>query len=595
MNLLRKLFQHWNLDPPIGSPKSQTHNFRHPTSDKAEPMTSFPYKQLNVSKKEIRLLLLDEGSNELRGKLVRVSLKEKPNFEALSYTWGQPPFEHSIEINGQEFPIGANLHAALTELRKYDTARTLWIDAICINQNDELERRQQIGIMQEIFISASQVRAWLGEGDENSEKAMSLLENLQEEDLERFRAAEFKCPEWLALNSFWRRPYWRRIWIIQELAVADGRALLGCGSRWIQRSAFQNALEILAAHRNNPDTLLWEAIDSDMDWLLNLSQICRCDVHSWGEEHLQRLEYLLYLTEQFEATVPHDHFFALLGLSQENDRSAIPVDYTKCFADICTQTVDYIIHSTQSLNILSGNRSLESNSLSSWMPSFSDRVRRGYGWNSFRIFRASGDKSACVTTSPCGRVLSCKGIEIGRVNFVEGPFENLKSDFHNAQTILRMREKAREALRTMNTNAGTDMIFWETLIANIAATENVSTSLARAIQHFDGLENHVANADQAEQLVKPFVSHFVATLRFRCFFTTSNGHIGVGPWGVKEDDLAVVLFGADVPFILRSHSSTAQYGLVGDAFVHGVMNGEIIAESTPNQSAECNHRIFKLK
>jgi hypothetical protein len=68
------------------------------------------------------------------------------------------------------------------------------------------------------------------------------------------------------------------MWIVQELAVADGRALVGCGGRWIPLSAFQNALNILAAHRNNPETLLWHAIESDMDWLLNLSQICRCDV-----------------------------------------------------------------------------------------------------------------------------------------------------------------------------------------------------------------------------------------------------------------------------------------------------------------------------
>jgi hypothetical protein len=282
--------------------------------------------------------------------------------------------------------------------------------------------------------------------------AISTLQHLREEDLAKFRATSFACPEWDALKDFWCRPYWKRIWVVQELAVANGRALIGCGSQWIRRSSVQNALNILHSHRNNPETLLWESIDSEMDWLLNLLQICRCDIHEWGDEHLQNLEYLLYLTEQFEASVPHDHFFALLGLSRKEDRLAIPVDYSLRFADICAIVLIHIIQHTRSLNILSGNRSRESKPLSSWMPSFSDPIRRGYGWNTFRNFHAAGARLASASPSECGRFITCRGVEIGTINYVEGPFENSKSAFLNPETILRMRRKAREASNVAKCN-----------------------------------------------------------------------------------------------------------------------------------------------
>src|SRR5215469_9891140 len=302
-------------------------------------MNSSPYKQLDASKREIRLLVLNPGLDELSGRLIHESLDAKPSYEALSYTWGQPPFHHRIQIDNHIFQIGANLEGALRELRKPDFSRTLWIDAICINQSNEQERRQQVQEMQYIFASAVQVRAWIGENDEQEESAISLLEHLKEGDLTKFSSNNFSSPKWIALKNFWSQPYWKRIWIVQEVAVAHERVWIGYGNQWIRRSAFENALNILLTHRNNHETLLWEGIESEMDWFLNLSEICRRNIHPRTNRNLQDLEYLLYLTEHFEAKEPHDHFFALLGLSRQEDRLAIPIVYSSCFADLCAKVL----------------------------------------------------------------------------------------------------------------------------------------------------------------------------------------------------------------------------------------------------------------
>lgn len=561
-------------------------------------MNSYPYKALDVGRREIRLLVLDpaqQHSHDLTGSLTRASLNENPSFEALSYTWGQPPFRQKITIDDSEFLIGANLTAALRELRSSVARRTLWIDAICINQYDDSERRQQVPEIQHIFTAATKVLAWIGEADEHGDVAMSLLEGLQEQHLMAFRAANFMSTDWIALKKFWARSYWRRIWVVQELAVAGDRAMIGCGSRWILRSAFDTALDTLLTHRNNHDTLLWEALESEMDWFLNLSLICRSVNQSSGFRQFQDLEYLLYLTEHFEATEPLDHFFALLGLSQEEDRLAIPADYSRCFADTCAKVLLHIIQSTESLNVLSGNRCQKDGNLSSWMPSFSDPVRRGYGWNTFRQFRAAGSTKAHVNLSLCRRVLSCKGIEIGTISDLVGPFENSRLEFFNVKTMRKMRSIARATLLTPSKSSHKtsknqlNIAFWETLFANRKTEHEAEDRLSLESERLNIVAKFLdeEDSDTAVELVKsedaferslmPFSCNLVSTLRFRCFFGTSNGFIGVGPYSLTPGDLPILLLGADVPFILRS--SGDEYHLVGDAYVYGVMNGEMLEQT----------------
>jgi len=563
------------------------------------------YRQLDVSKREIRLLVLApalEESQELIGSLTHVSLNDSPSYEALSYTWGRPPYKYRVLIDGSVFHIGPNLEGALRKLRKPDEPRKLWVDALCINQNDDSERRQQVPEMRNIFSAATQVLAWIGEAGEYGELAITLLEELQEEDLAAFRSARFESREWKALKTFWSRPYWKRIWVVQELAVGSRRALIGCGRKWIPRNKFERALDILIAHRNNYETLLWEALESEMDWFLNLSLICR-NVAPSGEAELnmQDLEYLLYLTEHFEATQPHDHFFALLGLSQQIDRAAIPVDYSGCFADICAKVILHIIQRTNSLNVLSGNRSKTENTLSSWMPSFSDPVRRGYGWNSFRTFQTAGNCIASVTLSPCRRCLSCEGIEVGSISSFEGPFLNSKSEFLDARAFVSMRRIAKRTFMMSRrhplapTRNLLDRAFWESLFANRSVDMGiVNSSPDLPLEQFDALVALLDGADtESEDILKSIddelhrciaslICGLVSTLRFRCFFATSNGFVGVGPYNIKHGDLVVAFSGADVPFVLRRNEKEG-YHLVGDAFVYGVMDGQLFGKGNERQ------------
>jgi len=101
--------------------------------------------------------------------LVEANLDQHPHYEALSYCWGDASDTTDILLNGKPFTITRNCSEALKRLRHPLTARTLWVDAICIDQTSEAEKMQQIPLMGSIYEFAKRVIIYLGAGDENSE------------------------------------------------------------------------------------------------------------------------------------------------------------------------------------------------------------------------------------------------------------------------------------------------------------------------------------------------------------------------------------------------------------------------------------------
>ncbi|KAK4111542.1 HET-domain-containing protein, partial [Canariomyces notabilis] len=95
-------------------------------------------------------------------KLRNVSLADRPQYEALSYVWGDGKPEKVISVNGQKFKITANLEAALRRLRRERKSRTMWIDTICIDQDNLNEKSHQVQKMWKVYSKASSVVAWLG-------------------------------------------------------------------------------------------------------------------------------------------------------------------------------------------------------------------------------------------------------------------------------------------------------------------------------------------------------------------------------------------------------------------------------------------------
>jgi hypothetical protein len=125
---------------------------------------------LDRTKREIRLVILSSGpiTAPIECQLTIASLRDDYlEYEALSYCWGDLSDPETINLQGQPFKVGKNLYRAFIRLREPDEARTLWIDAVCIDQNNMGERAQQVELMGEIYSRTKNCNIWLGEFFEN--------------------------------------------------------------------------------------------------------------------------------------------------------------------------------------------------------------------------------------------------------------------------------------------------------------------------------------------------------------------------------------------------------------------------------------------
>lgn len=209
---------------------------------------SWPCPPLANPREQIRLLHFRPGSDDddISASVEVCELDSAPAFNAISYTWGVEPPHEVIKIDDVPVNVRPNCHYALWQARLHFPGSRVWLDAICINQSDLIEKSSQVAIMGDIYAKATNVLACIGPAEHSSDTIRDALKNLD--------AALRDLPEawWDALDSEWweppqdeatavkrlaeqfnkfcDRPYFRRVWIVQELFEGKGRNVILCGS-----------------------------------------------------------------------------------------------------------------------------------------------------------------------------------------------------------------------------------------------------------------------------------------------------------------------------------------------------------------------------
>lgn len=136
----------------------------------------FVYKALNKNNDEIRIVALQpslDPTAAIECKILVAKLRDHPEYEALSYMWGSSSCPRAINIRGEEYKVTYNLWLALKRLRYAEEDRVLWVDAICINQEDTRKRNHEVGLMSSIYEQAKRVAVWLGPETEESRQAIA--------------------------------------------------------------------------------------------------------------------------------------------------------------------------------------------------------------------------------------------------------------------------------------------------------------------------------------------------------------------------------------------------------------------------------------
>lgn len=164
-------------------------------------------------------------------------------YEAVSYAWGKVMSTHRLRRTNSDVRTRAtvNLDSALRRIRSENYVRTLWVDAVCINQQDCIEKSIQISRMREIYEAASAVIVWLG-NDEKSEWAIHNLCNISRLDTTT-STNPYSVEDLVAiLRTIRDNPYASRRWIIQEI-TSNSCITLYCGKEHISWSRFISAVE----------------------------------------------------------------------------------------------------------------------------------------------------------------------------------------------------------------------------------------------------------------------------------------------------------------------------------------------------------------
>ena len=253
---------------------------------------SFPPYASTLKAQEIRVVLLSPGQwdDEISCRLINSSLESPLEYEALSYVWAQEPGHRYIRLNGSMHQITTNLFLALRRLRKASEARYIWIDALCINQDNGEERNHQVALMGSIYKSCTRALLWLGDyespagsprqtltieeaetqsweeiSEEQSsmqDKGFAAMNTVHELSVNKHLSATSMFEEAVksderndlhhlrSFGSLFDLPWWTRIWTIQE-AVLPPMATVLYGSFAVKWEVFETAEKLCLSACNN--------------------------------------------------------------------------------------------------------------------------------------------------------------------------------------------------------------------------------------------------------------------------------------------------------------------------------------------------------
>ncbi|KAI0965288.1 heterokaryon incompatibility protein-domain-containing protein [Xylaria arbuscula] len=318
-------------------------------------------------KYDFRLLNLTPSSSDshLHGCLEAVDLTYASKYEALSYTWadedGDVTRRKTLFLGPYWdcLPITYNCHLALRRLRAMGL-KTVWVDAVCINQSNVAERSHQVGIMRDIFAKAERVVIFLGQHNEELVEAMQALvqapgppvEN-SAHDVDDLAVATRERIGKSVVKLFKLR-YFTRVWVIQEIAMAK-RISMVCGDTYVESTC-------LDLHAVPIQTIANRYYRKLPEWFIRFGNKEAPELQS-----ADALLDLLRLTSKSSASDPRDNVFAVLGLVSGAQLDGLIPDYTLSLEQIHTGIAAYMLLKRRQACILAYPRP-KTSTLASWVP-----------------------------------------------------------------------------------------------------------------------------------------------------------------------------------------------------------------------------------
>jgi hypothetical protein len=389
---------------------------------------------------EFRLIrLLPEKTSSLECGIVHASLEHTPDYVAISYTWGDGVDKATLVLDDATVTVTASLYGALRAVRERTHPILVWIDGLCIDQQNKTEQASQVQLMNQIYSRATLVAIWLGPEADDSELAITLLQEIEKGGLSNQRIRATNNTDSAALLSLLQRDYWSRLWVVQEVYLAREKRVY-CGSSQLPWNIYRVASDAVWEGESNP--YLRRGPSSFLN--ISLSMILGAD---------SLLEALRACRRKLSQN-PRDKVFGLLALLREDIRKEIPVNYTQTVKALYIHVATYIIISTRRLDVIRESIHFpvhtSSFGLPSWCPDWSHipEITALLG----RTFSAAGNSDAEYKFYDSGRKLEFSAVDLGTIGTTGAAVGTLCTVYDYLMAFLNWRALLLDAFAIDETN-----------------------------------------------------------------------------------------------------------------------------------------------
>ncbi|KAI1769417.1 HET-domain-containing protein [Hypoxylon sp. FL1150] len=526
-------------------------------------------------------------------------------YEALSYAWGPPMIRGKAYVIDSDdgtkchwrpklltryLPLQRELMVALRYLRYEDRSRVMWIDALCINQADYEERSVQVKRMKYIYPLARRVVAWLGPSMLGEKEAMSVLGRIGEQvEVGRDESIlpspgckerdwykpdtilPFEIEQWEAVQDLCIESWFERLWVTQEIQLGSPSSVLACGHDELPWSTFRRAFLTLD---RKVEELPRKSLKSPLELCAVVERFS--------------LEQLLFTFRDRKCFDKRDKIFGILSLVPPEIEPYIDVNYRQSVLGVYEQVFFMCVEKTQRLTQLRYG-GLRHNKATpgwpTWLPEWS-QIGAGVTIQPTNCFRASGISASEYRSYRPGQ-LEVTALRFGVVPWTDGRrlSDYFSHFFRVCWDISRFEgfgyptgEAFRDVLlQTLTLN----MLDHRTPGHGYPTLEELDKVVARS----DSDEREIWRRHNSQRLAWiTLTSHYRALLTKAfhncCVFRTDNGYLGVIRGTPQKGDVVSVVLGVDVPLLLRPTRS-GHYEVVGDCYVHGIMNAETLLGPLP--------------
>ena len=503
-------------------------------------------------------------------------------FEALSYTWGDATSHVTAIVKSRDprardrtIKLGVNLATTLRHLRYAHRTRTMWVDAVCINQADVDERNHQLKRMRSIYGLSYRTLIWLGEDSQtdNSAETLSRLEYFGDQVEYTTNHTFCDCPDaeqtgwsdvgeelpydkksWGSLTKLLDRPWFRRVWVLQEALLSNSRAIVQCGHISAPWHKLRKAILVLSMKQAAPPKLRRLLLGYN-DGLQAVESAALRQLLAWSKDR--------------KCTDPRDKVYGLLALIPPALAGRILIDYRLPVADVYMNAVLANLEYSKRLDMLVYCRIDDRlDGAPSWVPNWTTPCsgsRLGYG----RITTSAHVPAEAQYLAP--GILEVTGLKSGTVLSTSTAISS--GDALHILHGIRQAEPPNLANGKYITGCSVLEAFLEVLWQGHTRDRYTERSIFPALDKMKEAYTSACSGSDAHML-KLINSIYIANLIGMVIITTHDGYLGLAPAGVNPDDIICMMLGNKYPMLLRPAGTLREYTVVGPCYIHGMMESE---------------------